>query len=76
MFRYTRALALTIVIALGLGVAVRATASAQDSPSNDIPQTIPPGDPGDLDLTEEDERSVRGRQPRHRELLRLLPARR
>jgi hypothetical protein len=56
MFRYTRALALTTVIALALGIAVSATASAQDSPSPDIPQSIPPGDPGDFDLTEEDER--------------------
>lgn len=56
MLRFTRALAFSVVMTLALGIAVSSTVGAQDSPSEDIPQTIPPGDPGDLDLTEEDER--------------------
>lgn len=56
MLRFIRAFALGVIIALSLGIAVSTGAGAQDSPSDDIPQTLPPGDPGDLDLTEEDER--------------------
>jgi len=56
MVRIIRALTLSAAITLAVGLSVSSTAGAQDSPSDDIPQTIPPGEPGDLDLTEEDER--------------------
>lgn len=56
MFRCSRAVILTAIASLGLSVLFGGVAAAQDGPSENLPEALPPGEPGDLDLTEEDER--------------------